>query len=409
MSYIVVINPAILATEETGLPFTGVVTATVAISLLMTLLMGLYAKLPFAVAPGMGLNAFFAYTIIAGLGVPWQTALGMVFWSGVLFLLISIIPLREWITRAIPVQLRLAAAAGIGLLLTFIGLQRAGIVVSDPVTLVRVGPLGLETGLAVFGIVIIAILVHQGNPLAFLAGIFAVTLLAWLAGRIDVSGPLVSAPDFTSTLFHLDLLGSLKLALLPATLSLLFTDLFDSISTFVGVSQATGLTDSKGQPRNLRKGLLVDAIATLSSGIFGTSPGTTYIESSAGIHAGGRTGLTSVVTALCFVPCLFMAPLVAVVPAYATSPVLIVVGLYMFRTIADLSLTRIEDSLPAYLTILLIPLTFSITQGILWGLVSFVVLYLVVGRGREVSAALYCLGILAALLLAVEAQVLPPL
>ncbi len=400
MSYIVVVNPAILSADGTGMPFDAVLTATVLVCFVFTLLMGLVARLPFAVAPGMGLNAFFTYSIVLGEGVPWPTALGMVFWSGVLFLLISITPLREWIARAIPLPLRLAAAAGIGLLLTFIGLRNAGVVAADPVTLLRIGDLGVEAALAGAGLLVTAYLVHRDSAFAFLAGIGAVSAAAAVGGWAPLPDRLLSAPDF-SLLLALDPWPALSLTLLPTMLALLVTDLFDSLSTFVGVAQANGLIDDEGQPLRLRQGLLVDALATLGSGLAGSSPATAYVESSAGIRAGGRTGRASVVTALCFLPCLLLAPLAGAVPSYATAPVLVLVGAFMFRSVTELSLGRIEETLPPFLTLILIPLTFSITQGILWGFTSHVALYLLTGRRRDLPPAMLVLGLVSALLLAV--------
>ena len=399
MAYIVVVNPAILSTPGTGLPFTGALTATVLIASSMTLLMGLYARLPFAVAPGMGLNAFFAFTIVLQNKVPWQTALGMVFWAGVLFLVVSATPLREQIALAIPSALRKAAAAGIGLLLTFIGLRNAGLVIGDPATLVRMGTLDHRAVFLLLGIIVAAVLMRRNNPLAFLAAIFSVTALAWTLGYAKPPDSLVSAPDFSSAFLALDIRGALTIALLPAIVAILFTDLFDSLSTFIGVATAAGLTDADGRPINLRRGLIVDAVATLASGLAGTSPGTAYVESIAGIRMGGRSGRASVVTALCFVPCFFLAPLVSAVPGYATAAVLILVGVAMFQSIATIDFSSIEDALPAFVTVVLIPLTLSITQGILWGFLLHTLLYTVAGRWREVGVTLWLLSLLSAGLL----------
>ncbi len=399
MAYIVVVNPAILSTPGTGMPFSGALTATVLIASSMTLLMGLYARLPFAVAPGMGLNAFFAFTIVLQNKVPWQTALGMVFWAGVLFLLVSITPLRERIALAIPPALRKAAAAGIGLLLTFIGLRNAGLIVGDPATLVRMGTLDHRAAFLLIGVLVAAALLRRNNPLAFLTAIFTVTALAWTLGYAKPPEHVVSAPDFSSALLALDIRGALKLALLPTIVAVFFTDLFDSLSTFIGVASAAGLTDADGRPINLRRGLIVDAVATLTSGLAGTSPGTAYVESIAGIRMGGRSGRASVVTALCFVPCFFLAPLASAVPGYATAAVLVLVGVAMFQSIATIDFSSIEDALPAFVTVVLIPLTLSITQGILWGFLLHALLYTVAGRWREVGAALWLLSALSAGLL----------
>ena len=399
MAYIVIVNPSILSSPGTGLPFSGVLTATVLVASSMTLLMGLYARLPFAVAPGMGLNAFFTYTIVLQQQVPWPVAFGMVFWAGVLFLAVSLTPLRERIATAIPENLRIAAAAGIGLLLTFIGLRNAGLVVGDPVTLVRVGSFDHRAAFLLLGVATAVVLMRRENPLAFLSAIAAITLLAWAGGFASWPDRIVSAPDFSSVFLKLDVVGALRLALLPAIVSILFTDLFDSLSTFIGVAQAARLTEADGRPMNLRRGLIVDAWATLTSGLAGTSPGTAYVESIAGIRMGGRSGRASVVTALCFVPCLFIGPLAAAVPAYATAPVLLLVGAAMFQTVAGLQFVHIEDVFPAFVMLVLIPLTFSITQGILWGFVLHAGLYTAVGRWREVPAALWMLaGVSAALL-----------
>ena len=402
MAYIVVVNPAILSTEGTGMPFSGVLTATVLVCFLMTLLMGVYARLPFAVAPGMGINAFFAFTIILRQRVPWPVALGIVFWAGVLFLLVSLTPLREGIARAIPRQLRTATAAGIGVFLTFIGLKNAGLITADPVTLVRPGVPDFPALLMLLGLAITVLLLKLKSPFAFLAGILVVTLVAWAWGKVPTPPTFFSPPDFQSVFFKLDVVGALKLSLLPAIVAVLFTDLFDSISTFIGVSQAAGMLDESGQPRRLREGLIVDSWATLGAGLAGTSSGTAYIESVAGVNVGGRTGLTSVFTAVCFLPCFFVAPLAGMVPAYATAAVLVVVGVFMFSSVAALDFSRIEDALPAFLTIILIPLTFSITQGILWGFVSHAGLYTIAGRWREVGVAMYALALVSVGLLLLE-------
>ena len=402
MSYIVVVNPAILSSPGTGMPFSGVLTATVLVCSVMTLLMGVYANLPFGVAPGMGLNAFFAFTIILGSGVPWPIALGIVFWAGVLFLLVSVTPVREAIALAIPDSLRSATAAGIGLLLTFIGLQNAGFVAANPATLVGVGPLDHRTLMTVLALVVIVALARRENPIAYLAGILFVTAVAWIAGWVTPPAAWFSAPDFSSVFLKLDVVGALQLSLLPAIITVMMTDLFDSLSTFIGVSQAAHLVDEHGRPRNLRKGLIVDSFATLGAGLFGSSPGTAYVESVAGIRAGGRTGRTSVVTALCFLPCLFIAPLAAAVPPYATAAVLIIVGVSMFQTVARVDFGRLETGVPAFATLVLIPLTFSITQGILWGFILYALLHVVAGRTRELSMAVWALAIVSIGLLVLE-------
>jgi AGZA family xanthine/uracil permease-like MFS transporter len=402
MAYIVVVNPAVLSGSGTGMPFGGVLTATVLLSFSMTLLMGLYADLPYAVAPGMGINAFFAYSVVLGRGVPWQTALGAVFWAGVLFVVVSATPLRVRIAEAIPEDLRAASAAGIGLFLAFIGLKNAGFIVADPATFVRLGALDRKVGLSLAGGLLTVWMMRRKSPFAFLSGIFAVTAAAWAAGFIGAPESFVSPPDFTSVFLKLDVRGALSPALWSTVIVLLFTDLFDSVSTFVGVAHATGLVDAQGRPKNLKEGLLVDAFATLGAGLAGTSSGTAYIESVSGIEMGGRTGLTSVFTALCFLPCFFLGPLAAMVPPYATAPTLVIVGALMFRSVKRVDFGRVEDAIPAFLTVALIPLTFSITQGLLWGFVSHAALYALCGRRRELPPARVAVALLSAGLLAAE-------
>lgn len=403
MSYIVVVNPQIISADgKTGMAFSGVLTATVVICFTMTLLMGLYAKLPFAVAPGMGINAFFTYAIILGKGIPWQTALGIIFWAGVFFLLISITPIRESIAKAIPREIRIAAAVGIGIFLTFIGLKNAGFIAADPITLVKIGSLGKPALLTILGVAISIFLMSRKNPFAFLAAIVVVTLVAWALGLVTGPSRVLSLPDFKTVFLKLDIFGALKLSLIPSIIAILFTDLFDSISTFIGVAHAGNLLDQEGHPRNLRQGLIVDSLATMGAGLAGTSSGTAYIESIAGISMGGRTGKTSVVTALCFLPCLFIAPLAGMVPPFATAAVLILVGAAMFQSVNQINFSRVEEAVPAFLTLVLIPLTFSITQGILWGFISHVGLYLMVGRRRDIHPVMYVLALVSVGLLVLE-------
>lgn len=401
MAYIVILNPAILAAEGTGMPFGAVMTATVLLAASMTLAMGLYAKLPYAVAPGMGINAIFAFGLVIGKKIPWPTALGIVFWAGVLFVVVSATNLRVGIARSIPKNIRNATAVGIGVFLAFIGLKGAGVIAADPLTFVRPGRLDWRSVLAVAGIFLAAALLRRKSPFAFLATIASITLVSLPLGLAKMPAHVFAIPDIT-LLGKLDVMGALKLSLAPAIVAILFTDLFDSLSTFIGVSQAAKLVDEDGEPLRLREGLLVDAFATLGAAILGTSSGTAFIESTAGVEVGGRTGRTSVVTALCFLPCLVIGPLAEIVPPHATAPVLVVVGALMFRTVKTLDVESLEDAVPAYLTILLIPLTFSITQGILWGFIAHCVSYALAGRSSEVKPGTWGLAMTSIGLLALE-------
>ncbi|WP_320055702.1 NCS2 family permease [Desulfuromonas thiophila] len=403
--YIIIVNPAIISAA--GMPFNGVVTATVLVSAFSSILMGLYARNPILVAPGMGINAFFTYTVVLGMGVPWPVALGAVFWSGVIFLLLSLFNVRSTIAGAIPHQIRAAVAAGIGLFITFIGLQNARFVVDDAVTLVRFGGLNVVTLTFLAGLMVSSWLVLKRVSGALILGIATTTLLASAIGRVwgDAStivgtatpvtwSGLIAAPDF-SLLLALDLKNSLTLAMLPVIFVMLFADLFDSLSTFIGVAEAADLKDSNGEPRNIRQSLLTDAVATTLSGLCGTSAGSSFIESAAGIREGGRTGLTAVVAGLCFLPFMFFSPLLSMIPAFATAPALVLVGVFMMSPISTIDWQRYDEAIPAFLAIILIPLTTSITQGIVWGLICWTGLKLLSGQRVQVSKTLLAINLFA--------------
>ncbi len=393
MSYIIFVNPAILSTEGTGMSFSGVLTATVLLASSMTMLMGLYARLPYAIAPGMGLNAFFTFTLVLGEKIPWPVALGLVFWSGVFFLIISLTPLREKIAMALPKNIKIATASGIGFLLVFIGFKNAGIIVADPATFVTMGKMNETVLYTILGILISIYFTLKKNPFAFLITIFSLSLIAFLRGKISMPQEFFSSPDFTSVLFKLDIWGALKWSLFPAILSLMLTDLFDSISSFLGVARAANLVDANGEPTNLKKALVVDAIATMSSGLLGTSSGTTFIESASGIQAGGRTGLSSVFTGLFFLPCLFIAPLVVSIPAFATAPVLILVGFMMGKSIMEVNKEDMESWLPALATTIIITLSFSISKGLMWGIFLHIMLKVFTRKTKEITPLLWGLGL----------------
>jgi AGZA family xanthine/uracil permease-like MFS transporter len=303
---------------------------------------------------GWGSTPFFAFTIVLQGKVPWPTALGIVFWAGVLFVVVSATPIREKIALAIPAPLRAAAAGGIGLLLTFIGLRNAGLIVGDPATLVRMGTLDYRAAFLLVGVADCGRVIAAAKSTGVSLGDFCGNGNRLGVRLRQAARAVVSAPDFKSAFLALDIRGALSLSLLPAMFAILFTDLFDSLSTFIGVADAAGLTGPDGRPINLRRGLIVDAVATLTAGLAGSSPGTAYVESIAGIRMGGRTGRASVVTALCFVPCFFLGPLAAAVPGYATAAVLLLVGVSMFQAVASIDFRNVEDALPAFVTVVLI-------------------------------------------------------
>jgi len=404
-SYIIVVNPAVLS--QAGMPFAAVLTATVLVSFFSSLMMGLYARNPILVAPGMGLNAFFTFSAVIGMKVPWPVALGAVFWSGIIFLLLSIFNIRTYIVRAIPRPLRYAIAAGIGLFITLIGLVNARFIVANPATLVGIGRLtpALLTFLA--GLLIMAVLVVKKIKGGILLGIVITTLLAWPLGRwwgadtLVVGKGLLAAPDF-SLLFKLDLVHSLQWSVAPVIFAFVFTDMFDSLSTFVGLAEAADLLDEKGEPRNIQRSLVTDAVATTLAGLAGSSPGTAYIESAVGIEAGGRTGLTAVTGALLFLPFLFLAPLLSMVPAIATAPALVLVGVFMIRPVVKINWLQLDEAIPAFIAMVLIPFTYSITQGIIWGFLGWTAMQLLAGKKGNISPALLIIDLFALVALALE-------
>lgn len=401
-AYIVVVNPSILS--QAGMPFSGVLTATVLVSFFSSLMMGLYARNPILVAPGMGLNAFFTFSAVLGMKVPWEVALGAVFWSGIVFLLLSVFNVRTLIVRAIPRPLRFAIAAGIGLFITLIGFANAGFIVADPATIIGKSPMNPALLTFLAGLLLTSVLLVKNVRGGMLLGIVFTTLASYPLGRwwsAEMS-PLISwqgvfaAPDF-SLLFRLDLINSLQLSIVPVIFAFVFTDMFDSLSTFVGLAEAANLMDAHGEPRNVKESLTTDAVATTLAGLVGSSPGTAFVESAVGIEAGGRTGLTAVVGGLLFLPFLFLAPLLSMIPAIATAPALVLVGAFMVRPVVKINWMELDEAIPAFLAMVLIPFTYSITQGIIWGFLSWTALKLVTGKRSEISPALWVINAFAIL------------
>ncbi|BBH53784.1 NCS2 family permease [Fluviispira sanaruensis] len=402
MSYIVIVNPQVMASPGTGLTISGTLTATVLISFLMSLLAGIYIRLPYALAPGMGLNVFIAYSLIIGEKIPWPTALGIIFWSSFIFILISVFPIRQKIVEALPNNMKHAMSCGIGLFLAFIGLKNLGLIVPNPATYIALGDINLPIALGLLGFLVIFILFNKNKSYAFLFSIFLITSIALLFGLTKLPETYFSTPDFQSHFFKLDLIGSLKWSFIPVILSVLLTNLFDSMSSLIGLANSAGFIDKKGNPLRLKETLMVDSIASLFSSLFGTSPATVFIESSTGIQAGGRTGLTAIVAAFCFLPCLFIAPIVTAIPVFATAPILIFVGILMCKTLKHVKANTLDDIIPIFLTIVLMPLTFSITQGVLWGIVSYVILKICVGKIKVISPVLWVLALICFLALVTE-------
>lgn len=405
MAYIIVVNPSILSTEGTGMAFSGVLFATVLVAAVSSILMGIVANLPFALAPGMGINALFTYTIVLGMGVPWQTALGAVFISGIIFILLSVFKVREAIVRAIPTSLRYGVAAGIGLFLALIGLTNVGFIIPDAGTPVAFGGLNTQTILFVVGLILTSILVIRKVKGALIYGIVGTSIIALITSLVGegtggeafmtVPERVFALPTF-EVFFQLDILGALSVGMILPIFTLLFTDMFDSISTFVGVSEVGGFIDEKtGEPENVGKALMVDAIGTTASGLFGTSSATTYIESAAGVEEGGRTGLTAAFAGVLFLPFMFLSPLLQFIPDVATAPVLVLVGIFMVKPLMKIDWGFFEESIPAFLALILIPLTYSITQGIVWAFLTYTIIKLFVGKAKEVPVALWIIDVFA--------------
>ncbi len=396
--YIIVVNPSILG--NAGMPFSGVLTATILVSAFSSIAMGIYAKNPIVIAPGMGLNAFFTFSVVLGMGIDWRVALGAVFWSGIVFILLSVFNIRTKIVQAIPKQIRYAVSAGIGLFITLIGFVNAGFIVDNPATLISFGGLNPSTTIFMIGLIITSILVVKRIKGALIIGIVITTLLSITLGRLWGEATIVNwngllqAPDF-SLLFSLNLIDSLSLAMFPVIFAFLFTDMFDSLSTFVGVAEAANLIDEDGEPLNIKESLIVDGLATTVSGLFGTSAGTSFIESATGIEEGGRTGLTAIVAGLLFLPFMFLSPLLSIIPSIATATALVIVGVFMMNPVKKINWTNYDDAIPAFLAMVLIPITYSITQGIIWGFISWTIIKLAVGKKEEVTPALIIIDVFA--------------
>lgn len=393
MAYILFVNPPMLA--ETGMDIGAVFVATCLAGAIGSLIMGLLANYPIALAPGMGLNAFFTYTVVLTMGYSWQVGLGAVFLSGLIFFTLSLFKIREWIINSIPLPLRSAISAGIGLFLALIALKNAGIVVGNEATLVGLGDLS-QPGpiLAVLGFAVIVALVYRKVTGAVMIGILLVTGLSVLLGLSQLQGIVSMPPSLMPTLMQLDIAGALDVGLVSVIFAFLFVDLFDTSGTLIGVAQRAGLMDDKGQMPKLGKALLADSTATMAGACMGTSTTTSFVESAAGIAVGGRTGLTACVVAGLFLLSLFFAPLAATIPAYATAPALFFVAVLMTEGLARIDWEDLTVSAPVVVAALTMPLTFSIANGIAFGFISWTAIKLLAGRHRDLNPALWILSIL---------------
>lgn len=403
MCYVLAVNPSILGDQgdlgAQGIPTQAVFTATAVAAVVGTLVMGLWARYPVALAPGMGLNAFFAYSVVLGMGIPWEVALSGTLLSGVIFFVLAVTKIREKILNAIPLQLKLAVAAGVGTFVAFLGLRNAGIVVDDPATLVGLGDFTQgATVLALFGLVLTVVFLVRGWHGAVLYGIVATAVVGMLTGLVDIPDGVVAMPQgldqtFGQALAHLPDAFTAQMAVV--VLTMLFVDFFDASGTLIGVANQAGLLNAKGELPRASSALSADAVGTMAGAVIGTSTTTAYVESTAGVSAGGRTGLTAVVTAAWFAAAMFFFPIFAVVAGSGavTASALIVVGVLMARSLGDIDWSRLEFAVPAFITIIMMPLTYSIANGLAMGMIFYPVVMVARGRFREVHPVMWVLTV----------------
>lgn len=393
MVYIIVVNPQILSV--TGMDNGALFVATCLAAAMGSALMGLLANYPIALAPGMGINAFFTFTVVASMGYSWQIALGCIFWSGVLFVLLSLFKAREWIINTIPQCLKYAISAGIGLFLSVIALKNAGIIVGQDSTLVTLGNIkAFEPLAAVCGFFVICTLYVRKVKAAIIIGILLVTALGLLFGKLHYQGLMSMPPSIQPTLMQLDFKAILDVALWPVILSFLFVDLFDTSGTLIAVADKARLLDEKGQLPRVNKALMADSSATVIGAFLGTSSTTSYIESAAGVASGGKTGLTAMTTALLFLLALFFSPLASMIPAYATAPALLFVAVLMMSSLVNIDWKDVTEAAPAMITALMMPFSFSITEGIAMGFITYAVVKTLAGKSHKISWGIYLIAVL---------------
>ena len=393
MAYIIFVNPQILA--DAGMDRGAVFVATCLAAAFASAFMGLYANYPIALAPGMGLNAFFTYGVVKGMGHSWETALGAVFLSGILFLIVSLTRIREWVIDSIPKSLKFAIAAGIGMFLAIIGLKSAGIIQASPATLVTIGNLkSAPVLLAVLGFILMVALDARRVPGAIIIGILAVTAAGIALGHAQFGGIISLPPSIAPVFLKLDIMGALEIGLIAIVFTFFFVDVFDNTGTLIGVAHKAGLVDENGKLPRVRKALLVDSTAAMAGATLGTSTTTSYIESAAGVNAGGRSGLVAVTVAALFLLALFFSPLAGSIPAFATAPALIYVACLMMSAVKEIDYTDVTEYAPAVVTIVAMPLTFSIAHGIAFGFITYTGVKLLAGRFADISAAVAILAVI---------------
>ena len=401
MAYIIFVNPAILSSA--GMDKKALIGVTCIVSAAATIIVGLFAKAPIAMAPGMGLNAFFAYSLVLGNKISWETALGVVFLSGLFFLLLTLLGLRRKQVEAIPASLISAISVGIGLFITFIGLVNLGVIVNNEATLVSAGQLTPTILIGLGGLLVMLFLEMKKIKGSLLIGIMFSTVLAIIFGYAKKPGQFISLHiDIREVAFHLDIISALKWSLLASIFSLMFMDMFDSVGTLVACCNQANMVDEQNKIRGLDRLLGIDAIATMIGALLGTSTTTSYIESAAGIEQGGRSGLTSVVTGVLFLLALPFVPIVGIVPAYATAPALVMVGLFMIREVKRIDFMNIEEAFPAFIIMVMIALSYSISTGLAFGFISFTLIKIAAGKTKEVKTAMWIITVLSIIFLTIS-------
>ena len=392
MAYIIFVNPQMMAASgmDQGASFVGTCLAAA----IACIAMGLYANWPVGLAPGMGLNAFFTYTVVNEMGYAWEIALGAVFLAGILFVIMSVTPLRRWMLDSIPLNLRIAMGSGVGLFIGFIGLKSGGIIISNDATLLSLGDFSkIETLLAALGFLSITILSVRKIPGAIIIGVLGITIIGIFLGIVNFNGVVSMPPALAPTLMKLDIMGALDLAMISVIMSFLFVNLFDTAGTLLGVATRANLVDEKGDIKNLDKALKADSSSSVFGAFFGCSPVTSYVESSAGIEAGGRTGLAAVVVGILFIIAIFFSPVAAIIPAYATAGALVYVAILMLSGMERLNWQDSSELLPALIIIIMMPLTFSIANGIALGFIAYIAIKIFTGKLKSISSGAWFLGL----------------
>ena len=393
MAYIIFVNPQMMSAS--GMDYGASFVGTCLAAALACIVMGLYSNWPVALAPGMGLNAFFTYTVVGEMGYSWEVALGAVFLAGILFVIMSVTPLRKWMLESIPLNLRIAMGSGVGLFIGFIGLKSGGIIIANEATFVSLGNfLQIETFLSAAGFLLIAVLASRNITGAILIGVLSVTCLGLILNNIQFQGLVSYPPSLAPIFLKLDILGALDVAMVSVIISFLFVNLFDTAGTLLGVANRAKLSDENGTIKNFDKALKADSGSSVAGSFFGCSPVTSYVESSAGVEAGGRTGLTAIFVGALFLVAIFFSPLAAIVPAYATAGALIYVAILMLSGIEKLDWSDFTELLPALIMIIMIPLTFSIANGIALGFISYVVMKIFTGNIKNISSGAWFLALI---------------